>query len=128
MDLSKLEMQESAWLILLHPTTGLPTDIRIHLVGTDSARYRDYERKISNRRLKQSLRRGGPRHIVTREELDEEAIDMFVTCTLEWENMVEKGKEQECTPENVKRIYTENLWIREQVDAFIGDRSNFLSS
>jgi hypothetical protein len=128
LDLSNLEIQEGAWLTLLHPTTGLPTDIRIHLAGIDSQRYRDFERKVSNRRLKQAFRRGGPRHVVTREELDEEAIDLLVACTLGWENMVEAGKEQECTSENAKRIYTEYTWIREQVDAFIGDRSNFLSN
>lgn len=128
MDLSKLEMQEGAWLTLLHPTTGVATDIRIQLAGLDSARYREHERKISNRRLKQSLRRGGPRQVVTKEELDAEAIDLLATCTLAWENIVENGEPLECTAENARRVYTEYPWIREQVDAFVGDRSNFFSN
>lgn len=54
-------------------------------------------------------------------------IELLTACTASW-NLTWNGKQPECTPENVRKLYAEQPWIREQVDVFVGDRANFPST
>ena len=72
--------------------------------------------------------RGVVNKSATSEEFEAETIDILAKCTLSWEKVVLEGKELPCTYENAKTVYTNFIWLREQVDAFINDRANFLES
>jgi hypothetical protein len=106
---------------LLSPVTDEPTDSTITLYGADSSVYRCTIKNIGNRRMQRGNKR------VTSEAIEAEGIELLTACTASWENIEIDGEVLKCTPENIKRIYTEFIWVREQVDAFIGDRANFLS-
>lgn len=134
MDLSDFDTiaasDEGAWLSLQNPKT-LTTlvdkegkESRIRLAGIDSEIYKTGQRKAQNRRL--SIPRGRRNQNMTAEELDAEALDLLVACTLEFENIQVDKKEMDATPANVRVVYTRFPWIREQVDQFIADRGNFL--
>lgn len=119
MDLSSLKVSESSKLVIKHPITGADTDCVIELYGKDSNKFRD-----TNLALVKSL--------IGKDQskIDFEAIDAqaYAACTISWSNLEEGGKQIECTPENILRVYTDQnyKWLHEQVLQFVGDRENFM--
>lgn len=112
--------EEGSWLELEHPVTGEPLDIHIKLAGTDSDHYQKQLRKQQDKRLKKGFRK------TKSEELENEGIELLVACTLEWKNVVHEDQELQCDAANVRWLYKNYKWIKEAVDEFVGDRSNFL--
>jgi hypothetical protein len=49
-------------------------------------------------------------------------------CTKGWSGITEGGVEVKFSYENAVKLYTKYLWLREQIDRFMADRSNFLPS
>lgn len=145
MDLMNLDLSKGAEagaaVELRHPVSREPLGVRVFVVGTDSETYRSQIRRQQNRRMEQARRSRGALNI-SAEELENDALDLLVACTKGWESDIEEHGEKKtvaaipfgsegllpCTPENVRRIYSHPgfAWLREQVDAEIGDRSNFL--
>jgi hypothetical protein len=133
LDLSTLDTAKAAeqgsTLEVKHPTTGrVLADgdgraVTLTLAGADSQRARKAERFALNRRLRQGSRRGVG---VTADELDDDALDLLSACTLAWSGFAVDGAELECNPENARRLYRQFPWLREQAQAFVDDRSNFL--
>lgn len=117
---------------IIHPKTNLPLGITIVVCGSDSETFKKMQRKQLNRRMERSARNRGRQLQLTAEELEAESLDLLVACTKSWN---EKGRPElefnpgellPCTPENVRRLYEELPWLKEQIDQEIGDRSNFL--
>ena len=111
---------------LRHPVTG---DVlqdgegnaaSIMVVGTDSHQYVKILRESTNRRLRQSNRR------MPAEEIEAEQVDMLVACTLDVRGIDFEG--EPVTVGSIRKIYENQQlrWIRDQVDAFISKRSNFI--
>lgn len=128
-DLRQFETDnEGEWLDLLHPVTGeLIRDendvlLRVNLVGKDSKEYRKAQRAITQRRLKSRSKANR----FDADAIEHEAIDILVACTKEWSGFAEEGEELEFNPANVRKVYTEYPWIKEQVDEFVDDRGNFM--
>jgi hypothetical protein len=48
-----------------------------------------------------------------------------VKLTVAWEGFTLDGVKLDCTPENVRTVYNEWSWIKEQVSEFVADRANF---
>lgn len=113
---------EGAWLTLEHPITGAPLSARIKLAGIDSKIYQKQVRKNQDKRLKRF------RFKTSSDELENERLTLLVAITLEWEDVAEGGSMLERTSENIRHLYTEYPWIREQADEFAGDRANFIKS
>lgn len=121
---------------ILDPTNNLPFKpfVRITVCGADSETFKKIHRKQINRRLEMSQNQQNHRKktIITAAELEAEALDLLVGCTKAWrtgeraEIEFAEGEWLPCTPENVRRVYEELPWLREQIDQEIGDRSNFL--
>ena len=126
MDLAKLDIvspaNEGVWMELEHPVTGEPLGVKIKLAGTDSDYYKKELRRQQNKRLKKGIRN------INAEELEAEAVELLVACTLDWEGVELEGQALECNPENVRKIYKKFPWIKEQVDAFINNRANFIKN
>ena len=118
-------MEESAQLTVLHPKTGEETSIVITLASPDSDKYRKLSMAMRNKNLQYATKNRG---VASAERLDEDAVNLLVGATLAWAGVVENGIAVDCTPENVRRLYTTFPWLREQVDTFLGDRKNFFNS
>lgn len=127
MDLANLNLTEmaekGAWLTLTHPTTGADLDIRIRLAGADSPAWKKAEKSQTNKRLANLSRKGNLS--MNADEIEERGIALLAAVTLAWENIEEHGQAYPCNEANARQLYRKYDWIREQVDAFVGDRSNF---
>ena len=121
-----ISADEGAWLELIDPVTNQTNGVRILLSGMDGKGWRDTKRKIDARRI-QAAARFGRRYKITVEETENDALELLSSCVLNWEGLTEKGSDVPCTKANAKRLLELTPWIREQVDDFVGDRSNFLS-
>lgn len=126
----KAAAEQGAVIEIYHPKTNLALGITVTVCGTDSDTYKKIQRKQLNRRLEQQSR--NRKMQMTAEELEAEALDVLVACTKAWATgqtaAIELNPDEwlDCTPENVRRVYEELPWLKEQVDQAIGDRSNFL--
>lgn len=128
MDLNALKpvkADEGAILELRHPETEELIDgMTITLLGQDSAVYR----KIQLTKQQAALSRisKGKRAVdLDAEKLAEDGIDDLVKLTIDWTGFKLDGKELKPTEENVRKVYTEWQWIREQVQEFVASRANF---
>lgn len=102
---------------LIHPESGEAMGIFITVAGSDSRIWRKALSDIAERN--KGLRR-------TAELVRQEGIEAAARCTLGWRNVVLDTKPLEFTQENARKLYARFPWIREQVDTFRYDRSNFL--
>ena len=123
MDLSEIrkQAQVEAWVTILHPVSGVETSMRIRLLSPDSERYRQIDNRIRNATTKSMTKRGG----LSAEELSESGLQLLIQATVGWENVIFDGQPIQFSPENVRTVYTDFPFIREQVDRFLGDRRNF---
>ena len=136
-DLKSLNMtdhaEKGAELVILHPTTGEPLTgdeegsvWKIRLIGSDAKVVKDAKHAVLNKRISQSVASGKLR--ARANDLEKDGIDVLVRCTQSWENIVEGGQVVPFTPDNARRLYRDYDWLREQVESFISDRSNFLGN
>jgi hypothetical protein len=126
---------KGATLHLVHPTSREPLmtpaseesparAVSITLMGLESEKAEAFQREIQRKRLK----RGASKKPITPEQLEAEAINLLAELTLGWDGIGKSGADLECTPANVRMVYKERKWIRDQVDEFVGDLSNFLGN
>lgn len=101
--------------------------ITITLLGRDSDQYTDAIRRISNDRLEESVN-VGVRMKMSAQRLEEDGIATLAAATTGWSNIQIDDKPLEFTLANVKKLYAEYPWIREQVEAFVNNRSNFMGN
>lgn len=129
MDLSALKISAAgAEMPVLHPVTGdaLTNDkgdaMTITLVGTDSVEFksivRDRLRKQPASKAKQ----------VDLEEAEQRGIELLAKITQGWSGIQFEGKPLAFSYENAVKLYSELPWLKEQVDKFVADRSNFIKS
>lgn len=125
-----LDVDKPGRLMLVNPVTRQPlrdgagNEAWIDLYSSDSAAARTCMRAQSRRRLNV---RGRVR--LTPEELEADSVELLAALTVDWRLLSLDGEHLDvpCTPENARELYAEAAvaWIREQVDEFVGDRSNF---
>jgi hypothetical protein len=110
-----------------HPVTGKPLDITITVCGADGKRYRNKLAALNRKRM-QALDRTGKRSAaLNTAQLEEDAIALLAAATVEWTGISADGVNTlDCTEENALMVYTKLPWLREQVDAAVNDRANFL--
>ena len=125
-DLAKLDTakvaKEGAELRVAHPTTGEDLGIIITLIGTDSKTFRDISKSRATASLKKKTRE------IDLDQNESDAVDLLAKCTKAWSGITENGKEVAFSYDNAVQLYTKYLWLREQIDRFMADRSNFLPS
>lgn len=136
MDLDNLNTtanaEAGATMEVSHPATGAPltqqdgSPITVTLAGQDSDRYRAADRRIANKRLAASS--NGQRLKLTAEGIEADSLQRLVACTVGWNGVQWGGEPKDCTPENAREAYTRLPWLREQAEAFIADRANFLKA
>ena len=125
-DLAKLDTakvaEEGAELRVAHPTTGEDLGITITLIGTDSKTFRDISKSRATASLKKKTRE------IDLDQNESDAVELLAKCTKGWTGITENGKEVAFSFDNAVQLYTKYLWLREQIDRFMADRSNFLPS
>lgn len=133
MDLSQFTVDpenQTATLEIVHPGTGQVlrdedgVAVTITLHGPDSKAVKSVERAWTNKRLAEGMR--SKKATVSIEQIEDQAMAVDVAATVDWSGVAFDGEELECTPENIRKVYTRLPWIREQVEEFFNERANFL--
>ncbi|MDW9772722.1 hypothetical protein GOA89_13170 [Sinorhizobium meliloti] len=120
--LANVEDQDrGAEVELRNPATGEPTGLKLTVAGPDSLTQRRSRLQMSDE-LAELARADGT---VSAEEREKAAVASLARCVLSWQ-IVEGGKELTCTHANIVRLLSV-AWVREQVDAFAGNRANFMA-
>jgi len=127
MDLDDISVDEAAgeWMELRHPATDAVLEhdgkvMKIKLAGMDSSAYRAKERQQMNRRINK-MSRGGKADAGT---IETDAVERLAAVTIDWTLFI-GGEYLKCGEEAARALYSSKPWIREQADAFVGDRANF---
>ena len=101
---------------------GSEMTITVH--GPYSKKYKSIAHAQQNRRLQKAQRTGGKLNL-SAEEIEAAALDLLVKCVDGW-NITLGGEQPDCTEAKVREVFTELPWVREQVDAALGDAQAFL--
>ena len=126
MDISKIRLadksEQGSTLIVLDPVTGVETDFKIKLAGTDSFIYRNWLKRMSNKKLGNFKKKG-----FSYEESERSSVELLAELTLGWEGLEADGEPIVYSREKAMELYSDpNMkWLREQVDEFVGERANF---
>lgn len=118
-------------LALVHPVTKAPVGAFITVVGKDSKTFDDFVKRQSNDRLRkqfQNQRRGKDADAPTVEQIETDAISLLVACTTAFRDVTYKGAVLTFSEDNARLLYTEQKWVRAQVDEAIGDIENFMQA
>jgi len=117
----RMELTNPATDEVLRGDDGEP--IWIELYGSDSDIFRSAVRAYGNKKLQKQSKKQ------TLEEIEETAAKILAQATKGWSgNFTVNGEAVPCSPKAAEKLYIEYTWIREQVDAFANERSNFLKS
>lgn len=101
---------------------GSEMTITVH--GPYSKKYKSISHAQQNRRLQKAQRTGGKLN-VTAEEIEASALDLLIKCVESW-NITLGGEQPACTEAKVREVFEMLPWVREQVDAALGDAQAFL--
>lgn len=132
---------------IYHPGTMVDLGITINVLGKDSDEFQKISRAQSKKRMSK-MNRGGFRVqnvMIPPEEIEADGLELLAKCTKSWKTVAVKdkdgnklepaketilvaGKEIEFSYDNALMIYERFPWIKEQVDAAVGDRANFIKS
>lgn len=128
---TRAKADRGADLHLRHPGDGSPLlgddgkPWAITLYGRDSAVFAREERAAATRRLERAQRG----EIRTPQEVEAEGLELLVACTKGWSgNILLDGQALVFSPAKARELYQGWPWIREQVDAFVGVRANYLGN
>ena len=107
---------------MLDPVEDTETDFKIKLAGLDSYIYRNWIKTSLNKRLAKKKKRD-----FSFEESERSSVELLAALTLGWEGLELNGEDVPFSYEAALGLYSDpnNKWLREQVDEFVNDRSNF---
>jgi hypothetical protein len=133
MDFSQFEMTDSHLGVMRvrHPVTGeeLATKdgdaVTLTMIGMDSPRYREAQRKLIDVRLKNRSRATA---LPSAGETEKAIVEGLAIAVVSWQNFGLGAEQTPCTTENVITAFDRLPWLRNQVDAFLGERANFLKA
>jgi len=100
------------------------SEMTITVYGPYSKKYKTISHAQQNRRLMKAQRTGGKLNL-TAEEIEASALDLLVKCVSGW-NITLSGEQPDCTEAKVREVFEALPWVREQVDAALGDAQAFL--
>ncbi len=109
---------------LIDEKSGDP--VTITLIGQDAKQYQREVHKATNKRLNKRITKG--RIKLSAEEIEGDSLDLLIKCTKSWTYINVDGEMLEFSQKNVRMLYERFPWIKEQVDEFTTDRSNFLGN
>lgn len=112
--------EKGAELRLCHPVSGKALGVHIVLRGADAPSYRAVVRK----QIDQQITEGKVE--LSASELEQRHVERLAAATVRWQGVQYHGDVMACNPTNARRLYQEQIWVREQVAQFVEDRARFL--
>lgn len=122
---------DGAEIELRHPITNEPLGAFIKVLGKDSDTFREFQRHNFNEYLRnEALAKARGKRAVSKsaDDLDDDMMTMLVGCTVGWRDVEYNGEPLVFSAANVRKLYTERPWIRDQVNEAVGDLGNFMRS
>ena len=122
---TKKANDEGRPLVLVDPSTGddLINDagepMVILLVGSDSKEYRQYQSQIANK----YRTRGKDPSLGQAQKM---SIELLAKSTRGFENLQLNGEAIEFSTDGAEKLYSNYAIIKDQVDEFVHERTNFL--
>lgn len=118
---------------VLHPVTKMPLRSKdgektahMMVLSTDSPKAKAHQRAVLDRRL------AGGKGSVSAEIIEAEQVDLMAALVVGWELYDFEGNavDLKYSEANARLLFAapQFQWIREQVDAFISSRANFMSN
>lgn len=117
-DLTQFKGNDTYEFNLRHPVTGEPLDILIGVYSCDSRQYNAAKHASRN----DTLRRGAQ----TSEAAQDGGTRILVACVYRLDNCLIEGVEIGPNEKDLRRLFAAHPWTREQIDAAIHSRANFL--
>lgn len=117
------DQERGAWLELRHPVSGKPTGIKLLIVGPDSATQAAGRLAMADELARATDDEGR----VSAEARDRVRVRALARCVKAWE-ILEDGEPVPFKFANVVRVIRAAAWLQAQVDAFAGDRRNFMEA
>ena len=115
-------------MTIRHPESSLPMEGQtIPLLGTDSRIYREHIAKRERAMIEHvNATHKAPK--LVHEQNKQRALDDLVLLTIGWTLDGIDGNPVEFSKEAARDLYSDTgmAWLREQAEAFVQDRSNFL--
>lgn len=108
---------------------GTPADVTITVRGPEAEAVRAVlKRQLAQQQSRNLMarRRGKDPDPITLEEAESDSIDLAVAHTLAWTGITENGAAVPCTPENARRLYKAQAWIRRDVIDTAAQLGNFV--
>lgn len=130
MDLLNIgKTKDTTDVTLYHPITsevlvnedGSTMTITVH--GPYSKKYKAVAHAQQNRRLAKAQR--GGKLTLSAEEIEASAMELLTQCVEDW-NITLGGEKPKCTEAKVRDVFTQLPWVKDQVDAALGDAQAFL--
>lgn len=124
-------VKDTTTITLYHPATGAdllnadgtPMTVTIH--GPYSARYKGILRDQQQKRVAE-ISRPGARATMTAAEIEALTDDLLRQCVETWEITLEGDEKLPFSREAVDDVFTEFPWLKDQVNAALGNVADFL--
>lgn len=126
-----IEQDEEGAVVTIYQTDGEPykasddSDCTMTVLGSESKRYRDAERRQQRRFVKRARTGGGG---LSPEEADVEAIELAMAAVVDWHGWEIGGKPAECTPANLREVLKYKHIINQVNNAITGHAHFFAKS
>lgn len=125
-DFASLVAKETETMTLMDLTGKEIPGVSFELYSKDSDRYLKEENRITQKRLRKARGTRGGTVPLDAAEIRSDDIELLARCVGGWKGVTYKGKVLEYSHQNAVMLLNEVPYIKEQIDAFVGDRQNFL--
>lgn len=128
-DYDPRKLAEDGAKLFLNDPRGKPTKAWIQLKGADSDTYQEAMREQLRRRSA-AMNKARRLKMPDPEEIEGDALDLLIVSTIDWGSLELVGYKADivCSVSAARELYQKRPDIKEQVDAFVTERSNFLTS
>ena len=124
--------KDTAEVVLYHPRTGdeipgpnnKPLSVTVH--GPYSPKYKAFVRKQQQSRLQSVSKQHRNTLTITADEIEQGALDLIIACIESWNLSFEGDAVLPLNEENIREVFRQHPWVRDQLDAAMGNAADFL--
>jgi hypothetical protein len=118
MELNSLRPQSAEMVV--HLADGSLSDVVLSVISTDSKEYHAVARRYFDDMLSPNRKRGAEQHA-------QAAAELIASCIVGWKGLTENGEPIRYSNDKAVELMAtpELLFIREQVEAYVKERTNF---
>lgn len=130
-NLADISAAEGIQMEVRHPGTGevLRHDdgrpYTITLVSRDSDQFLQLQRQIQDKRAAALWRSRQP---LPASAVERDDVELLVAATMSWDLYYQDEATSQPKPENYRKAYSQQRWLRRQVDEFVGNDANFFKT